>query len=374
MEHPHPALTNNLRALFFVRPEPFQIIFMQEIAQTVEIPGSAPGPVFAMLTDRRRPPTPRRNARAYNKPNFSLLPPRDSGKWVSQFPHRERPIDAANLLDATRVVMRRSGKSRSRARGIAMADDVLKVERHPNYVTLILNRPEKRNALNQILFEALDAELANIEKSPDIRAVILRGEGRAFCSGIDLREIGQIGAAGAPAPEKIFTRLQKLPIPTIAAVQGDTLTGGLVLALTCDLRIAAQGARLGMTPARIGYLPTFPIFRRFIEAVGPANTAEIMYLADPLDAARAREIGLVHKVVPDDQLAAAADAWAARIAGNAPLSVRAMKVSIQRVMSKAFDIDHKDIDELGNQVRTSNDAKEGVRAFLEKRKPVWKGE
>ena len=83
-----------------------------------------------------------------------------------------------------------------------MADDVLKVERHPNYVTLILNRPEKRNALNQVLFEALDAELAKIEKSPDIRAVILRGEGRAFCSGIDLREIGQIGAGGAPAPER----------------------------------------------------------------------------------------------------------------------------------------------------------------------------
>lgn len=126
-----------------------------------------------------------------------------------------------------------------------MADDVLKVERHPNYVTLILNRPEKRNALNHVLFEALDAELATIENSPDIRAVILRGEGRAFCSGIDLREIGQIGAAGAPAPEKIFTRLQKLPVPTIAAVQGDTLTGGLVLALTCDLRIAGQGRVLG---------------------------------------------------------------------------------------------------------------------------------
>ena len=255
-----------------------------------------------------------------------------------------------------------------------MADDVLKVERHPNYVTLILNRPEKRNALNRVLFEALDAELAAIEKSPEVRAVILRGEGRAFCSGIDLREIGQIVGGSGVTPEQVFSRIQKLPIPTIAAVQGDTLTGGLVLALTCDLRIAAQGARLGMTPARIGYLPTFPIFRRFIETVGPANTAEIMYLADPLDAARSREIGLVHKVVPDDQLAAAADAWAAKIAGNAPLSVRAMKMSIHRVMSKAFEIDHKDLDELGDQVRSSNDAKEGVRAFLEKRKPVWKGE
>ena len=193
-----------------------------------------------------------------------------------------------------------------------MADDILKVERHPNYVTLILNRPEKRNALNQVLFEALDAELATIEKSPDVRAVILRGEGRAFCSGIDLREIGQIGAAGRRRPRRSSLACRSLPVPTIAAVQGDTLTGGLVLALTCDLRIAGQGARLGMTPARIGYLPTFPIFRRFIETVGPANTAEIMYLADPLDAARAREIGLVHKVVPDDQLAAAADAWAAR--------------------------------------------------------------
>ncbi|HVC45066.1 MAG TPA: enoyl-CoA hydratase/isomerase family protein [Candidatus Binataceae bacterium] len=255
-----------------------------------------------------------------------------------------------------------------------MADDVLKVERHPNYVTLILNRPEKRNALNGVMFEALDHALGEIEKSPEVRAVILRGEGRAFCSGIDLREIGNIGGGGAPAPEKIFSRIQKLPMPTIAALQGDTLTGGLVLALTCDLRIAGAGARLGMTPARIGYLPTFHIFRRFVETVGPANTAEIMYLADPLEAARAREIGLVHKVVPDDGLIAAADAWAAKIAGNAPLSVRAMKQSIQRVMSKAFDIDHADIDDLGNRVRTSNDAKEGVRAFLEKRKPVWKGE
>ena len=254
-----------------------------------------------------------------------------------------------------------------------MAGELI-VERHENYVTLTLNRPEKRNALNQTLFQLFDQALADIENDRDVRAVSLCGEGRAFCSGIDLREIGNIGAAGAVTPEKVFTRLQKLSVPTIAAVHGDVLTGGLVLALTCDLRIAAETARLGMTPARIGYLPTYAIFRRFVETVGPAATAEIMYLADPLPADRAREVGLVHKVVADNALGDAAAAWAAKIAGNAPLSVRAMKQSIASVISHAFEVDHKDLDELGNKVRTSNDAKEGVRAFLEKRKPVWKGE
>jgi len=253
-----------------------------------------------------------------------------------------------------------------------MPDEVLKLERHPNYVALSLNRPEKRNAINRPVMEAFDSALASIENDKEIRAVIIRGEGRGFCSGLDLRDIDQMGSGGITF-DKVIRRLEKLPVPTIAAIHGDALTGGLVLALTCDLRIAAQGARLGMTPARIGYLPTYWIFRRFVETVGPANTAEIMYLADPVDSARAREMGLVHKVVPDDQLLDAARQWAEKIAGNAPLSVRAMKQTIARAMSQAFEVEHKDLDDLGNEVRISHDAKEGVRAFLEKRKPVWKG-
>ena len=253
-----------------------------------------------------------------------------------------------------------------------MADE-LKVERSQNFVTLSLNRPEKRNAVNRAMIEALDGALASVESDKNIRAVIIKGEGRGFCSGLDLRDLEQMGAGGLTF-EKIIRRLQTMPVPTIAAVHGEALTGGLVLALTCDLRIAAEGARLGMTPARIGYLPTYWIFRKFVETVGPANTAEIMYLADPVDSARAREMGLVHKVVPDNNLGAAASAWAEKIAGNAPLSVRAMKQMISRVISQAFEVDHKDLDELGNKVRTSQDAKEGVRAFLEKRKPVWRGE
>jgi len=260
-----------------------------------------------------------------------------------------------------------------------MAEDVLKIERSANYVTLTLNRPEKRNAINVAMLEALDSAFNMIEGDRDIRAVILKGEGRAFCSGLDLRDVERAGGAGvgggpAFAPDKILSRLQSLPIPAIAAIHGDALTAGLVTSLLCDLRIAAQSAKLGMTPARIGYLPTYAVFRRFSEVVGPANAAEIMYLAEPVDAARAREMGLVHKVVPDDQLGQAATAWAERIAGNAPLSVRAMKRMIGRTISRAFEAEHEDLNQLANQVRSSKDAKEGVRAFLEKRKPVWRGE
>jgi enoyl-CoA hydratase/carnithine racemase len=253
-----------------------------------------------------------------------------------------------------------------------MAEEV-KLERNQNFVTLTLNRPEKRNAINRAVIELLDNALSSVEADKDVRAVVIRGEGRAFCSGLDLRDIEQMGTGGLTF-EKVIARLQKLTVPTIAAVHGDALTGGLVLALTCDLRIASEGARLGMTPARIGYLPTYWIFRKFVETVGPANTAEIMYLADPVDARRAREMGLVHRVVPDDSLLAAADKWAATIAGNAPLSVRAMKQMIARVISDAFEVGHSDLDEVGNKVRTSQDAREGVRAFLEKRRPVWRGQ
>jgi enoyl-CoA hydratase/carnithine racemase len=252
-----------------------------------------------------------------------------------------------------------------------MTEEV-KFERNQNFVTLTLNRPEKRNAINRAVIELLDNALSSVETDSDVRAVVIRGEGRGFCSGLDLRDIEQMGTGGLTF-EKVIARLQKLPVPTIAAVHGDALTGGLVLALTCDLRIASEGARLGMTPARIGYLPTYWIFRKFVESVGPANTAEIMYLADPIDAARAREMGLVHKIVPDDSLLPAANKWAETIAGNAPLSVRAMKQMITRVISNAFEVEHRDLDELGNKVRTSQDAREGVRAFLEKRRPVWQG-
>jgi enoyl-CoA hydratase/carnithine racemase len=255
-------------------------------------------------------------------------------------------------------------------------NEILKVDRRANHVVLALNRPEKRNALNRAMFAALDRAFDTIEADASIRAVVLRGEGQAFSSGIDLREIDQVEATGSPqiTAHHIFTRLESLPIPTIAAVHGATLTGGLVLALLCDLRIAAENAGLGMTPARIGRVPDYFIFRKFVALVGPAHTAEIMYTAQPLGARRAYEIGLVDRVAHDERLATEANALAEQIAANAPLSLRAMKASIRCCLSEAFDSPHEDIDEMRAAVWRSKDGKEGVRAFLEKRKPVWSGE
>ncbi len=253
--------------------------------------------------------------------------------------------------------------------------EVLKVERHPNHVVLSLNRPEKRNALNRELLEALAHAIDAAEADRAVRVIVIRGEGRSFCSGADMREIDQIEAARSPiTPQSIFRRIGEIAIPTIAAMHGDVLTGGLMLGLHCDIRIAGAGARLGVTAARIGRMPDWHIFHKFVETIGPANTAELMYSAESVTAARALEMGLVNRVVADDQIVDVAGAIAARIAGNAPLSVRAMKQFIRRAAAVSADADHKDLDQIRSGVWNSKDAKEGVRAFLEKRKAVWSGE
>src|ERR1700687_5322592 len=133
-----------------------------------------------------------------------------------------------------------------------MAEEVLKVTRHPNYAVLTLNRPEKRNALNQPLIDALDQALRKFENDREIRALLLRGEGASFCAGIDLKEVDETSGVHNPTSlESVFGRLERFPVPTIAAVQGAALAGGLELALHCDLRIASDNARLGVPLGRV---------------------------------------------------------------------------------------------------------------------------
>jgi enoyl-CoA hydratase/carnithine racemase len=253
--------------------------------------------------------------------------------------------------------------------------DLLKVERQKNYATFSLNRPEKRNALNEVLMRALDEAIASVEHDKEIRAVILRANGAGFCSGIDLAEADRLEGGHNPVGiERVFHRLENLPVPTIAAIQGAALAGGCELALHCDLRLAAEDLRMGMTVARVGLLVPYDFIRKLIEIIGAANTAQILFTAEPVDAQSALRMGMVHEVVPNAKLDETALAWADKIAGNAPMAVRAMKTAVRRTMSGAHDAYHEDILEMARKVRAGKDAKEGIRAFLEKRKPVWRAE
>jgi len=256
-----------------------------------------------------------------------------------------------------------------------MAEQVLKVARHPNYVTLTLNRPDKRNSLNSELLEALDKALVEIESDKEVRAVILKGEGKHFCAGIDLAELDRVEGGHNPASiERVFYRLEQLPAITIAAVNGAALAGGMELALHCDLRIAADDSKWGMTLGKVGLMVPYDFVRKLIECLGAPNTGIILYTADLYDAKRMYDMGALFQVVAAAELDKSATALAEKIASNAPLSLRTMKATVRRCMSGTFDAFHEDVLRMATDVRRSKDAKEGVRAFLEKRKPNWKAE
>ena len=256
-----------------------------------------------------------------------------------------------------------------------MAEDVLKIERRGNFVTLTMNRAEKRNALNVALMQALNEAIDSIEGDGEIRAVIISGAGSSFCSGLDLAEADRLeGGHGPVNIERVFQRLAHISVPTVAAVQGAALAGGCELALHCDLRIAAEDLRIGMTVARVGLLVPYDFIRKLIEIIGAANTAQILYTAEPVNAERAFQMGMVHQVVPTASLDAAANSWAEQVSANAPLSLRTMKQSMRRALSNSNDAWHDDLLAMARVVRQSRDAKEGIRAFLEKRKPRWSGQ
>lgn len=255
-----------------------------------------------------------------------------------------------------------------------MAEEVLKVSHEGNRLTLTLNRPERRNALNTELMQALESALDSLEGNRQIRAVLIRGEGKAFCAGIDLQEAdADTGARDPLQLTRLLGRLESLPIPTVAAVQGAALAGGLELALHCDLRIAARAAKLGMTVSKVGLVPTYHLVRKLISTVGGPNTAYLLLSAELVSGPRAREMGLVHEIVNGPALDQTAANLADTIAGNAPLSIKAMKATIRRCLSETFRADHVDLDEMIQDITRSEDAREGIRAFMEKRKPVWQG-
>ena len=217
----------------------------------------------------------------------------------------------------------------------------------------------------------------DLDERTDVRVIVVRGAGPAFCAGMDLKEMEERrGAPGDPEGGviEVLGRVERSRHPTIAMVHGDAIAGGCELALHCDLRVAADVARFGMPLARIGLVVPFVLGQKLVEVIGPSHTRHLLFTGQPIDARRALEIGMVHQVVAAAELEAATTQLAQGIARNAPLALAGIKATIQRAISLRDGIAHADLDEASGRARQSADASEGRRAMLEKRRPIFRGE
>jgi enoyl-CoA hydratase/carnithine racemase len=237
---------------------------------------------------------------------------------------------------------------------------------------LVIDRPEARNAINQAVGKGLWEGFRRFEEDPAAAVLVLTGTGEAFCAGADLKEMAALGLTVPPrdmAPH-LGQNLQ-VTKPVIAAVNGPAFGGGFLLAQMCDLCVAGASAQFAITEARWGRGAPWAAPLPWL--VPPRVAMELLLTGDPIDAQRAYEVGLVNRVVPDPELRSEAGRLARRIAGNAPLSVRAAKAMVQASAGRALDEAVEEGWRLFEPVYLSEDAQEGPRAFVERRPPVWKG-
>ena len=237
---------------------------------------------------------------------------------------------------------------------------------------LVIDRPEARNAINQAVGRGLWEGFRRFEEDPAAAVLVLTGTGEAFCAGADLKEMAALGLTVPPrdmAPH-LGQNLQ-VTKPVIAAVNGPAFGGGFLLAQMCDLCVAGASAQFAITEARWGRGAPWAAPLPWL--VPPRVAMELLLTGDPIDAQRAYEVGLVNRVVPDPELRSEAGRLARRIAGNAPLSVRAAKAMVQASAARALDEAVEEGWRLFEPVYLSEDAQEGPRAFVERRPPVWKG-
>ena len=236
--------------------------------------------------------------------------------------------------------------------------------------TVTLARPEKGNALDaEMLAELEDVFAPDPGPGTAERVAVIRSEGRVFCAGLDLRG----GLGRDQNVETLFHRVESWPLPVVAVVQGAAIAGGNELALHCDFVVAVDTARFGMSLAQIGLAPSWFLTKKLLEVAGPVLTREILLLGDALPATKMAAMGLIARCVGPDQLEAAAATIVDRLVRNAPLSLRAMKATINREMAFRDAIEHTDTDALVRTALRSGDAKEGVSAHLERRPANFRG-
>jgi len=243
--------------------------------------------------------------------------------------------------------------------------------------TLTLNRPEARNALSLGLMAALTDAIAGIAETPSVKVVIIAANGPGFCAGHDLRELRADPSepfyrATFEACARLMTAIIRLPKPVIAQVHGIATAAGCQLAASCDLVVAAQSARFATPGVNIGLFCSTPMVA-LSRAVPRKQAMEMLLTGEMISSERAREIGLVNRVVPDASLAAATTELATAIAAKSPLTLAIGKEAFYRQAEMALDDAYAYTAEVMTRNMLARDAAEGIDAFLQKRYPVWTG-
>jgi enoyl-CoA hydratase/carnithine racemase len=246
---------------------------------------------------------------------------------------------------------------------------------------LTIANPEKRNALDHEILDALAETLPALDRGIEVRCVLITGSGEVFSAGYDIGGIpGETFSEEAEALvahpfHAAMEAISAHPYPVVAAINGHALGGGLELAVRCDLRICASGAELGMPPARLGLIYGHTGLQRFIDVIGVAATKELFLVGRNMEASHAGAIGLVNRVVDPTQLPDDSLALAAEIAQGAPLAARGNKRAIETLArNPVLSVEQeRELVELRRSCFTSEDFREGITAFAEKRKPRWQG-
>ncbi len=249
---------------------------------------------------------------------------------------------------------------------------IVEIADHIGIVTL--NRPESMNTFSSQMAAELHQALLDLDAAPDVRVILIKGAGRAFCAGIDVNELA--GKTAMEYREWIehmeapLVAISKLRTPVISQIQGVAAANGMGLAAASDLVIAAENTKMGLTAINVGLNcvgPVIPVAR----CVGRKKALELLLYGNLIKADEARDLGLVNRIAPKDELEAQALAWAKELAAKSPIAVRIAKTAFYAAEDLAYDKQFALMNEAFARLCSTDDAKEGVAAFFEKRPPVW---